>query len=89
MSLVFGSGRHLAPVTFSEKFGPDGGVLLDQALWDALNEDDQHPNSPSELEAPTQRIGVILEPLAGPSHAVSSGLSKLVEWATLDATVRL
>src|SRR4051812_13831141 len=77
MSLLFGSGKQLAPVSFSERSNPDGIVLLDQVLWDALSEDDEPTPTTSESEAVVKRLAVILEPAVGSSRELSSGLSKI------------
>ncbi|KAF8311553.1 hypothetical protein DL93DRAFT_1388148 [Clavulina sp. PMI_390] len=87
MSLVFGSGKQTAPVTFSEISGPDVVVFLDQNLWNAVNEQGDGQDSTTETsEAPT-KVAVVVEPLNGPSSSKGSGLSKIMEWAVLDASI--
>lgn len=85
MSLLFGSGRRLVPVAFSEESNTDGGILLGQDVWDSLLSDGVH--QPSSQDTNATRVFVVIEPIAGPSREATSGLSKLIEWASLDSNV--
>ena len=85
MSLLFGSGHQLLPVTFSvtaehsEEF-----VELSRSAWDALSD----AGDRSIPEPGTEKLAIVIEPASGPSRRASHCLSSLVEWAVLGDLVR-